>query len=110
MSKPNDEPDDSPEKTLGRSSSRTKRGANTPPAGRPEPKIKPNSNKGEDDDVEITGVKLNKNTSINFWAQQSPNEMRAQLKLRNVPIGQYAFLKKPQLVEFIRTLIRDYKW
>ena len=79
MSKPNDEPDDSPEKTLGRASSRTKRGANTPPSGRPEPKRKPNSDKG-DDDVEITAVKLNKNTSINFWAQQSPNEMRAQLK------------------------------
>ena len=105
MSKPNDEPDDSPEKTLGRSSSRTKRGANTPPAGRPEPKRK-TSNEKSDDEVELTGVTLNRNTSSTFWAQQSPNEMRAQLKLRNIPINDYAFLKKNDLVEFIRNLIR----
>ena len=107
FSKPNDEPDDQPEQTQGRASSRPKRNANTPPSGRPEPKRKPNKS---DDEVELTGVTLNKNTSINYWAQQSPKELRAQLKLRNVPINDYAFLKKPQLVEFIRNLIRTYNW
>jgi hypothetical protein len=107
--KPNDEPDDQPEQALGRASSRSKRTANTPPAGRPEPKRK-TSNEKSDDEVEITGVKLNRNTSINYWAQQTPNEMRAQLKLRNIPINDYAFLKKKDLVEFIRNLIRTNKW
>ena len=110
VSKPNDEPDNQPETTLGRSSSRPKRGANTPPSGRPEPKRKPNKEKSDDDDVAITGIKLNKNTSINFWAQQTPNEMRAQLKLRDIPKASYIWLKKPQLIEFIRNLIKDYKW
>ena len=45
LSKPNDEPDNQPETTLGRALSRTKRTANTPPIGRPEPKRKPNSGK-----------------------------------------------------------------
>ena len=108
LAKPNDEPDDQPEKTLGRASSRSKRTANTPPTGRPEPKRKITIEKS-DDEVEITGVKLNRNTSINYWAQQTPNEMRAQLKLRNIPINDYA-LKKKDLVEYIRNLIRSNTW
>jgi len=109
LAKPNDEPDDQPEKTQGRASSRSKRTANTPPTGRPEPKRKITIEKS-DDEVELTGVTLNRNTSSTFWAQQSPNEMRAQLKLRNIPINDYAFLKKKDLVEFIRNLIRTNKW
>ena len=93
LSKPNDEPDDQPEQTKGRSSSKSKRLANTPPPGRPEPKRKPNKS-SDDDDVEMAGITLNTNGDMKYWKSQSPNELRAQLKLRNIPINRYAFLKK----------------
>ena len=109
LSKPNDEPDDKPEITQGRASSRTKRTAVIPPIGRPEPKRKTSNEKDSDDEPELINVKLNRNTSINFWAQQTPNEIRAQLRLRNIPTNDYAFLKKPQLIEFVRNLIKNNK-
>ena len=108
--KPNDEPDDQPEGTRGRSSSRPKRTAPVPPAGRPEPKRKTSNEKSDDDEVAITGVNLNTSTNLKFLKSQSPNEIRAQLKLRKLPINEYAFLKKKDLVEYVRNLITTKKW
>ena len=110
LDKPNDEPDDQPEETRGRSSSRPKRTAPVPPAGRPEPKRKTSNEKSDDDEVAITGVNLNTSTNLKFWKSQSPNEIRAQLKLRKLPINEYAFLKKKDLVEYVRNLIITKKW
>ena len=110
LDKPNDEPDDQPEGTRGRSSSRPKRTAPVPPAGRPEPKRKTSNEKSDDDEVAITGVSLNTSTNLKFWKSQSPNEIRAQLKLRKLPINEYAFLKKKDLVEYVRNLIITKKW
>ena len=93
--KPNDEPDDQPEQALGRASSRSKR---------------KKTNEKSDDEVEMTGINLNKSTDLKFWKSQSPNEIRAQLKLRKLDPKVYGFLKKKALVEFVQILIRSNKW
>ena len=93
--KPNDEPDDQPEQALGRASSRSKRKT---------------TNEKSDDEVEMTGVNLNKSTDLKFWKSQSPNEIRAQLNLRNLPKKDYAFLDKKHLLEYLRNIIRSNKW
>ena len=93
--KPNDEPDDQPEQALGRASSRSKR---------------KKTNEKSDDEVEMTGVNLNKSTDLKFWKSQSPNEIRAQLNLRNLPKKDYAFLDKKHLLEYLRNIIRSNKW
>jgi hypothetical protein len=50
----------------------------------PKPKDKANTKAGaqSDDEPEMTGIKLPANDSIEFWEQQSPKELRNQLKLR----------------------------
>ncbi len=53
------------------------------------PKAKPiidvipiGSNRNNADDVQITGVNLNTSTDMDFWNDQSANELRAQIALR----------------------------
>ena len=58
----------------------------------------------------MAGITLNTNGDMKFWKSQSPNELRAQLKLRNIPINTYAFLKKKELIDFVRDLINTNKW
>ena len=49
---------------------------------------------------------------MKFWEEQSPNELRAQLKLRYPQRfkDEWAFEKKPQLLEIIRGLIKKKEW
>ena len=49
---------------------------------------------------------------MKFWEEQSPNELRAQLKLRDFQKFQeeWAFKQKPQLLEIIRGLIKKKEW
>ena len=80
---------------------------------RAEAKSKPKaSNDKSDDDVEVGSIKPNKNTKIKFWKEQSANELRAQLKLRDLKRFQdeWAFKSKDQLLDIIRDLIKNKKW
>ena len=65
----------------------------------------------DDDDVKISGIKPNNDTDMEFWKEQSGNELRAQLKLRYPDRfnKEWAFKERPQLLEIITELIKD-KW
>jgi hypothetical protein len=64
-----------------------------------------------DDEVTMTGVKLNNSTDMNFWKEQSANEMRAQLNLRFPgQRGDWAFKDRQQLIYIIEVKIRDGDW
>lgn len=67
------------------------------------------SSKASDADVEIQGANLNKSPDISYWKQQSANELRNQLQLRNVPRDSRWF-KKPDLIKLVQQLIKDKKW
>ena len=49
---------------------------------------------------------------MDFWKQQSANELRAQLKLRYPDryLKEWAFKSKDQLFEIIRELIKNKQW
>ena len=70
------------------------------------------SNDKSDDDVEITDVKPNKNKSMKFWKEQSANELRAQLKLRDRKRfeDEWAFKNRDQLLDIIQELIKKKQW
>ena len=64
-----------------------------------------------DDDVQITGVAINKSTDIDFWGQQSAREMRSQLNLRNpTKKGDWAFKGRQDLIKLIGQMIKDKTW
>ena len=62
--------------------------------------------------IVFTTVNPNKSTSLTFWRQQSANELRAQLKLRDLQRfkDEWAFKTKAQLFEIIRQLIKSKQW
>jgi len=69
--------------------------------------------KSKDDDVQISGININRSQDFEFWKNQSANELRAQLILRGNAVGQrkdYAFLPKQQLLSYVKKLIQDKKW
>ena len=70
------------------------------------------SNDKSDDDVEIGEIKPNRNKQMKFWYQQSANELRAQLKLRDLKKfnDEWAFKSKDQLLEIIQGLIQAGTW
>jgi len=49
---------------------------------------------------------------MEFWKEQSPNELRAQLKLRYMQKfkNEWAFKSRAQLLEIIENLIFEKKW
>ena len=49
---------------------------------------------------------------MDFWKQQSPNELRVQLKLRYPDryLREWAFKKKPELFKIIEELIKNKQW
>ena len=67
---------------------------------------------GADDDAVIRGVNVNKSEDMNFWKQQSANELRAQLRLRQPDryMKEWVFKMKDQLFEIIRELIKNKQW
>jgi hypothetical protein len=86
---------------------------------RPSPKIKTEASRiaavdvpiPDDDEVQISSLSINRNTDMNFWEQQSANEIRAQLNLRNRnQIGNWAFKNKKQLEDLVSGMIRAGTW
>jgi Asp-tRNA(Asn)/Glu-tRNA(Gln) amidotransferase C subunit len=76
-----------------------------------------NKKRPADDDVQVSGVKFNNNTNIKWWKDNaSMNELRAQITMRadRVPElkdrAKWAFLKKPELLAFVKKLIDEGKW
>ena len=49
---------------------------------------------------------------MKFWREQSANELRAQLKLRDPQKfkDEWAFKGKEQLIEIVQDLIKKKKW
>ena len=65
--------------------------------------------------AEVTGDSANRNQDINYWADQSPNDLRAQLNLRHPnrvrgQMTEWAFAKKAQLLEIIKRMIDNGTW
>jgi hypothetical protein len=63
----------------------------------------------------VTGDSANRNQDINYWADQSPNDLRAQLNLRHPnrirgQMTEWAFARKPQLLEIIKRMIDNGTW
>ena len=107
LSKPNDEPDDQPETTMGRASSRAQRASSQAPSAIRSRSPKTNRRSKS---VEITAVIPDKNKTIEFWAQQSPNELRKEIRLRKRPNAEFVSMNKDELVEYIRYLMKSNKW
>ena len=65
-----------------------------------------------DDDLQMTGVNINRNTDMDFWRNQaSAREIRAQLNLRDKSkIGDWAFKSKQQLLDTVGAMIKNGTW
>ena len=105
-----------------------KRDAEESPEARPKAKARPNpaneqpetihpKRKGRppkpdssSDEVEISSVNVNKNKTQSYWKKQSPNEIRAQLLLRDIPRTTTGFMTKKNLLELIKQLVQQNKW
>ena len=56
-------------------------------------------------------MNINRSTDMRFWMQQSANELRSQLYLRDPSTrGDWAFKSIAQLQELVRQKIRDGTW
>ena len=65
----------------------------------------------QEDKVEISGMDINRNNDLNFWKEQSPNELRAQLNLRNPGTrGDWAFKDRLQLHDIVGGMIQSGTW
>ena len=65
----------------------------------------------DDDDLQMTGVNINRSTDMEFWKNQSPREIRTQLNLRNRSrIGDWAFKDKQQLHDIVEEMIKNGTW
>ena len=66
---------------------------------------------GGDDEVELTNVTVNRSKDMEYWKQQSANEIRAQLSLRSPMLRRiHGGKTKPLLLQLIETMIRDGSW
>ena len=72
----------------------------------------PKQDNDGDDDVQVQQIKTNNNKSASYWKQQSANEIRNQLKLRDRKRfnDEWAFKTKAQLIDIIKQLVKDGKW
>lgn len=62
------------------------------------------------DSMQITGENANKSTDMKFWADQSANELRAQITFRMGRRADWAVKTKAQLLSHIKQMIKDGKW
>jgi len=67
------------------------------------------SKSSDDGSVVMQGADLNKSTNIDYWKDQSANEIRNQLQLRNIPRDPRWF-EKTELIKLVQELIRKKKW
>jgi hypothetical protein len=65
-----------------------------------------------DDEVQVSAIQPNRNGDISFWKEQSANELRAQLKLRDLQKyrNEWAFKSKDQLIQIIQDMISAGTW
>ena len=72
----------------------------------------PKQDNDGDDDVQVQQIKTNNNKSTRYWKQQSANEIRNQLKLRDRKRfnDEWAFKTKAQLIDIIKQLVKDGEW
>ncbi len=67
--------------------------------------------RARNDSVTRAGVSVDSTTDMNFWRDQSANEIRSQLNLRNRRgIRNWAFEARPQLLELIEHMIKKGSW
>ena len=95
-----------------KSRARAKSQAPAEPKAKAKAKARARSVDNDDDDVEISGISVNKSEDLKYWREQSANELRAQLKLRD-PVkfrDSWAFKMKADLLKIIKELIKDKKW
>ena len=82
--------------------------ASSLPRGRSQPGQR--SSRSRSDDAQLTGVAANKSTDMNFWKEQSANELRAQITFRQGRRADWAVKNKAQLVDLVRQMIADGTW
>jgi len=65
-----------------------------------------------DDDVQVSAIQPNKSSDMAYWKEQSANELRKELKLRDMQRfrDEWAFKSKDQLLEIIQGLIQAGTW
>ena len=80
------------------------------PKAKSKAKSKPSGSSS--DDVQIGEIKPNKSKKMSYWKEQSANELRNQLKLRDPQKFkvEWAFKDREQLLEIIKELIKEKKW
>jgi len=67
--------------------------------------------KPEPDEVEISGLCVNQSQDLDFWRNQSANELRAQITLRRPrERGNWVFKSKEQLVGLVDEMIKQGTW
>lgn len=77
----------------------------------PQPKATPKARaRSTSDDVTVSGVSMNKSTDMNYWRQQSANELRAQITLRQGRRADWAVKNRDQLIELIKKMIAEGRW
>jgi hypothetical protein len=89
----------------------------------PKPKVKrealaipaapaPAATQVPDDEVQVSAIQPNKSSDMAYWKEQSANELRKELKLRDLQRfrDEWAFKSKDQLLEIIRGLIQAGTW
>ena len=65
----------------------------------------------DDDDVQISGLNINRSTDMDFWNEASAREMRSQLNLRFPgKVGDWAFKTRLQLLNIIKDKIKKGQW
>jgi len=83
--------------------------ATAPEVARPKKRAKA---RARSEDVEVSGIKMNRSRDMSFWEKQSNNELRAQLALIMPPDTRikWAFFKKQESVDLVRKLISEGAW
>ena len=91
-----------------------------PPPPSPPPQLRSRGQKrnggtppvrGKSDDVQVTGVAINRTRDMKFWEEQSARELRSQLTLRDPKgIGNWAFKTRAQLLEIFRARTAGADW
>ena len=95
-----------------KSRARAKSQAPAEPKAKAKAKARARSVDNDDDDVEISGISVNKSEDLKYWREQSANELRAQLKLRDREKynREWAFKFKADLIKIIKELIKNKQW
>ena len=110
-------------KRMGDTSEDKKKKPKLYPMAAPKPKIKKETVKQAvaataaqtpvpDDDTQVSAIQPHKSSDVAYWKEQSANELRKELKLRDMQRfrNEWAFKSKDQLLEIIQGLIQAGTW